>query len=92
MSTGKDEVARGNEPRVTEPGRPRGHPSRKSILLRLDPAVHEALAKWASDDLRSVNSLIEMLLRDDLRRAGRAVKAEPIRRPGRPRGNSADGS
>ena len=43
MSTGKDEVARGNEPRVTEPGRPRGNPSRKSILLRLDPAVHEAL-------------------------------------------------
>jgi hypothetical protein len=22
---------------------------RKSILLRLDPAVHDALAKWAAD-------------------------------------------
>lgn len=91
MSTRRS--ARRNEPRVIEPGRPRGNPQRRSPSWPGgDPAVHEALAKWASDDLRSVNSLIEMLLRDDLRRAGRAVKAEPIRRPGRPRGNSADGS
>ena len=26
---------------------------RKSILLRLDPAVHDALARWAADELRS---------------------------------------
>ena len=36
---------------------------RKQVLLRLDPAVHEALARWASDDLRSVNAQIEMILR-----------------------------
>lgn len=58
--------------------------SRKSVLLRLDPAVHEALAQWAADDLRSLNAHIEMLLRDSLKRAGREVKARPIRRPGRP--------
>ncbi|MBK7822500.1 MAG: toxin-antitoxin system HicB family antitoxin [Tessaracoccus sp.] len=59
-------------------------PSRKSLLLRLDPAVHEALAKWAADDLRSVNAHIEMLLRDALKKSGRDVKARPLRGPGRP--------
>ncbi len=62
-----------------------GPPSRKQILLRLDPAVHEALARWAADDLRSVNAHIEKLLRDALKNAGRNVAAAPIRRPGRPR-------
>ena len=32
---------------------------RKSILLRLDPAVHDALARWAADELRSTNAQIE---------------------------------
>ena len=36
---------------------------RKQVLLRLDPAVHAAIAKWAADDLRSVNSQIEIILR-----------------------------
>lgn len=57
---------------------------RKSLLLRLDPAVHEALAKWAADDLRSLNSHIELLLRDALRKAGREAKAAPLRKPGPP--------
>ena len=48
------------------------------------PAVHEALAKWAADDLRSLNSHIELLLRDALRKAGREAKAAPLRKPGRP--------
>ncbi len=39
--------------------------------LRLDPAVYDALARWAADDLRSVNAQIEVLLRDALRGAGR---------------------
>ncbi|WP_455605833.1 hypothetical protein, partial [Cellulosimicrobium funkei] len=46
-------------------------PQRKSVLLRLDPAVHDALARWAGDDLRSVNAQIEMLLRRALDDAGR---------------------
>lgn len=49
---------------------------RKKLLLRLDPAVHDALAKWAADDLRSVNSQIEFALRMALKAAGR-----PVRRP-----------
>ncbi|WP_042380571.1 hypothetical protein [Streptacidiphilus melanogenes] len=44
---------------------------RKSILLRLDPAVHDALARWAGDELRSTTAQIELLLRRALADAGR---------------------
>jgi hypothetical protein len=47
---------------------------RKPFLLRVDPAVLEALERWAADDLRSVNAQIEFVLRDALARAGRAPK------------------
>lgn len=58
---------------------------RKAILLRLDPTVHDALARWAADDMRSVNAQIELLLREALRTAGRAPRgAGPIPRRGRP--------
>ncbi|MEU9613788.1 hypothetical protein AB0D56_19965 [Streptomyces sp. NPDC048209] len=40
------------------------------MLLRLDPAVHDALARWASDELRSANAQIEFLLRRALADAG----------------------
>ena len=59
---------------------------RKQVLLRLDPAVHEALAKWASDELRSVNAQIEIVLRRALEAEGRAPRdARPLPRRGRPR-------
>jgi len=48
-----------------------GTADRKGVLLRLDPAVHDALARWAGDELRSTNAQIEFLLRDALTRAGR---------------------
>ena len=44
---------------------------RKQVLVRMDPAVHDALARWASDDLRSTNAQIEYLLRRALAEAGR---------------------
>lgn len=44
---------------------------RKSFLLRLDPQVHEALQRWANDELRSLNGQIEFLLRRSLGQAGR---------------------
>lgn len=59
---------------------------RKPILLRMDPAVHDALSRWAADDLRSVNAQIEMILRRALVDAGRMPKhAAPVPRRGRPR-------
>jgi hypothetical protein len=61
-------------------------PDRKAVLLRLDPAVHDALAKWAADELRSTNAQIDYLLRAALSDAGRLPKqVQPPRRPGRPR-------
>jgi hypothetical protein len=44
---------------------------RKPFLLRIDPALHEILERWAADELRSVNGQIEYLLADAVRRAGR---------------------
>jgi hypothetical protein len=59
---------------------------RKPILLRLDPAVHDALARWAADELRSTNAQIEMVLRRGLADAGRLpASLSPLRGPGRPR-------
>lgn len=46
-------------------------PERKKLLLRLDPAVYDAIAKWAADDLRSVNAQIEYVLRHSLAESGR---------------------
>ena len=59
---------------------------RTNILLRLDPAVYDALARWAADDLRSTNAQIEFLLRQALRDAGRLPRdVREMRRPGRPK-------
>ncbi|GAB3465075.1 hypothetical protein GCM10027570_53360 [Streptomonospora sediminis] len=58
---------------------------RKKILLRLDPAVHDALARWAGDELRSTNAQIEFLLRRALTDAGRMPgNSKGIARRGRP--------
>lgn len=59
---------------------------RKGVLLRLDPAVHDALARWAADELRSTNAQIDYLLRAALAEAGRLPKgAQATRSRGRPR-------
>jgi len=61
---------------------------RKQVLLRIDPQVHDALARWADDELRSVNAQIEILLRNALADAGRMPKkAAPLPRRGRPPGS-----
>jgi hypothetical protein len=58
---------------------------RKGILLRLDPAVHDALARWAGDELRSTNAQIEFVLRRALAEAGRLPgNASKMRGRGRP--------
>ena len=59
---------------------------RRQGLLRIDPAVHDALMRWADDELRSLNAHVEMLLRRALADAGRMpTKARPLPRRGRPR-------
>ncbi|MDW4907627.1 hypothetical protein RB628_20315 [Streptomyces sp. ADMS] len=65
---------------------------RKQVLLRLDPAVYDALARWAGDELRSANAQIEFLLRRALAEAGRLPgEAGPIPRRGRPPRGSSPG-
>ena len=59
---------------------------RRQVLLRLDPAVHDALMRWANDEFRSLNAQVEMLLRRALADAGRMPKqAQPLPKRGRPR-------
>lgn len=44
---------------------------RKAFLLRLDPALHAVLQRWADEELRSLNGQLEFLLRREAQRAGR---------------------
>jgi len=49
---------------------------RKAFPLRLEPAVYDALQRWAGAEMRSVNAQIEFLLRKALRQAGRLPRVE----------------
>ena len=63
----------------------RAQRQRKQVLLRLDPSMYEAIARWAADELRSTNAQIDYLLRkalSDARRLPRDVRPHPRR--GRP--------
>lgn len=56
---------------------------RTSVLVRLDPAVRDAVARWAQDELRSSNAQIEFLLRKALVDAGRLPNALSAKRAAR---------
>ena len=59
---------------------------RRQVLLRVDPAVHDALMRWATDEFRSLNAQVELVLRRALDDAGRMPKhAAPLPKRGRPR-------
>jgi hypothetical protein len=64
---------------------------KKKYLLRLDESLFEALERWAADDLRSVNSEIEFLLREALRKAGR-LRREEEKPPGGSNAGPRDGA
>ncbi len=49
---------------------------RKQYPLRVDPALWEAVERWAADDLRSVNAQVEFILRRALKDAGRLKKPD----------------
>lgn len=48
--------------------------AKKNFPLRIDPALFEAIERWAGDEFRSVNAHIEYLLRENARKAGRLPK------------------
>lgn len=65
-------------------------PTRKAFPLRLDPALYAALERSAAGDLRSVNTQIEVLLREALAKRGMKVAPpEPVRRGRPPKGEQA---
>jgi hypothetical protein len=66
-----DRAARDRPPGAAARAPTRRKRERKAVLLRLDPEVHEALARWAGDELRSTNAHIEWLLRRAVAEAGR---------------------
>ena len=47
---------------------------RDAFLVRMDPAIINALKKWAAEELRSVNGQMEYLIRDALQKKGRLPK------------------
>jgi hypothetical protein len=53
---------------------------RKPFLLRIESDLYAALARWAGDELRSLNGQIEFLLRRSLEGAGRLPRAA-VRQP-----------
>lgn len=59
--------------------------TRKSFLLRIDPALWSELESWAQDELRSVNGQIEYLLRQAVvKRKGYSSTAAPTDVPTQP--------
>ena len=57
-------------------------PDKKSFLLRIAPEIHDALAGWAAEELRSMNGQVEFLLRQALAGAGRLPKHNRGEQPG----------
>jgi hypothetical protein len=51
--------------------------SRKGFPLRIDPAIHDAIQRWADSEMRSMNAQIEFLLRQALKQAGRLPRERP---------------
>lgn len=49
---------------------------KKAYPLRISAEVLDALQRWSNDELRSLNAQIEYVLRDALRKAGRASKQD----------------
>ncbi len=49
---------------------------RKPFLLRMDPALHDALEAWAEQELRSLNGQIEYLLKEAVAKRRKANAEE----------------
>lgn len=59
-------------------------PNKKAFPLRLDPALYAAIERAATNDLRSVNAEVEILLREALSRRGVKVAISKAPKRGRP--------
>jgi hypothetical protein len=66
-------------------------PGKKAFLLRVDPALWEAIERLAAQELRSANAQAEFLLREALARRGQLPRKPPEPKPSRP-GSGSTGS
>ena len=65
--------------------------TRKSFLLRIQPALYQELEAWAQQELRSVNGQIEFLLKQAVtRRKQSAGPAGEVPRDARPEGHPSE--
>ena len=48
--------------------------ARKSFLLRINPELYQEIEAWAQQEMRSVNSQIEYLLKEAVRKRRRAMR------------------
>ena len=48
---------------------------KKQVPLRLSPTLYAELAKWAEDDFRSLNSQIEYLLTECVKKRKKKLKS-----------------
>ncbi len=53
-----------------------GSPARKSVLLRIDPALWAEIERLAAQELRSANAQVEYLLREAVQRHAREPAAK----------------
>ena len=51
--------------------------NKKAYPLRIHADILDAMKRWSDDELRSLNSQIEYVMRDALRRAGRLKEHPP---------------
>jgi hypothetical protein len=65
-------------------------PGKKAFLLRVDPALWEAIERLAAQELRSANAQAEFLLREALARRGQLPRGLPGPKPSRPGSGSVD--
>lgn len=49
---------------------------RKAFLLRMDPALYDALEAWSQQELRSLNGQIEYLLKEAVAKRRKTLKEE----------------
>ena len=49
---------------------------RKAFLLRMDPALYEALEAWAQQELRSLNGQIEYILKNAVAKHRKAIEKD----------------
>ncbi len=50
--------------------------SRKSFLLRINPALYDELEAWAQQEMRSVNGQIEYLLKEAVTKRRRRASSD----------------